>query len=211
MFVSKKKNILFFHIPKTAGTSIHNYLYAECADGAFFTNLMFEKFLKRYDGKFNFFKQSQIYQLPEFKHLSQRQGSLILEELNLNVKNFIEFVVVRNPYDRLISYYNFILHKDYSNMHKLLDDIESNTVDPVLHYRTQLEYIKNPLTNNLRIFKYERLDECEVFLQDMLGTNQMLPKLNVTTNSFIEGLDKGIKDRVYTIFREEFDLLGYSK
>lgn len=211
MFVSKTKKLLYFHVPKTAGTSLRQFLFNTCKDANFFSNLSFSMFIEKYDENFAYSQIKQAVNLPAYKHLTQDESTFILKKLNLDFRDFFEFVIVRNPYDRVLSYYNFVLHKTYPTVNELLDDIESNTVDPNLQFRFQLEYIKNPITNNIKIFKYEELNECEEFLQKYIGTNEKFPKLNVTKNNFVDELNVELKTRIYKLFEEEFDILGYSK
>lgn len=212
MFVSKNKKILFFHIPKTAGTSIRQYLFTNCSDGHFFTNLTLNIFIKEYNNNFNYsILQKELKLPPAYKHLTQPECNFIIQKIGLDIDNFHEVVVVRNPYDRLLSYYNFILYKNYDHLEKLLDDIEMNNVDPNLHFRHQLEYVKNPITKNLKIFKYEDFFLCQDFLQSVIGTNKKIPKINVTKNNTMHQLTPKLKERVYKIFEEEFDIFKYSK
>lgn len=221
MFVSKKEKILFFHVPKTAGTSVTNFLYENCSDGKFYYNLNSELFLKEYTSVYHtnienihpvkLARKEKSNNLIRFMHLSQSEGSCILKKLDLNLDDFVEIVVVRNPYERIISYYNFILYRKYNNINQLLDAIELNQVDPTLHWRNQLDYIKNPITRNLKIFKYENLNHCEEFLQTILNTTEKLPKLNVTKKQLVNDLDLDTKQRIYEMFQEEFELLEYEK
>lgn len=208
MFLSKQEKILFFHIPKTAGTSIRDFLLSECSDGKFINSLIFELFCK-HNKNYRYNHRDQYFKTPAFNHLTQTEAKIILETLNLHLENFTEIVVVRNPYHRLQSYYNFVLHKHYDNIHQLLDDIETNTVDPKLYFTHQLDYIKNSLTKNLKIFKYERFYECEEFLQTKLKTTKKLPNLNISKQQVIDELTIDVKRRISDIFREEFEVLGY--
>lgn len=212
MFVSKNKNLLFFHIPKTAGTSLRTYLYENCKDSKYFTQLTFSMFVQQYPNSgFRWRTTKQAFELPAYLHLSQPESNFIIKNLNFNLENFTELVIVRNPYDRLISYYNFVLYKNYNDMNKFLDDLELNKIDPNLHFRYQLDYIKNPVTKNLKIFKYENLIDCEKFLQEIIGTDKVIPKMNITNNSYIETLEPYTKERIYKLFEEEFDILEYNK
>ena len=80
MIISYKYKLVFIHIPKNAGTFVYNLLIKidpACID-------------IRTDGfghqEYNFIKKMDIFE---------------------KIKDFIFFAIIRNPFDRIISYYNF--------------------------------------------------------------------------------------------------------
>jgi chondroitin 4-sulfotransferase 11 len=77
--INATKPYIFIHIPKTAGASIIDTLSK------------FEYSVIKNDRTADSNYHSTIYDLDK----------------NINIKNFIKFSVVRNPYDRVISWYNF--------------------------------------------------------------------------------------------------------
>ena len=74
MFVSEQNKFIFFHIPKTAGTSIHVSLKAR-------------------------FNQYQLDPLPPAHHIQPKEYLYF----NENKKDFFKFCFVRNPYERVVS------------------------------------------------------------------------------------------------------------
>jgi hypothetical protein len=209
MFISKEKQILFFHNPKTAGTSLRDFLNKTCKDGNFFTHLFYEKYLNSQ------FKINSMLNVVDptfniyFNHLSQQELLVLNKEVNFNFENFVEIVVVRNPIDRLLSYYNFIMHKTYKNISMFLDDIEKQKVDPLLCFRSQLDYVSYPLSSKQIIFKYEEMDLLHDFLKSHFNNDGSLPKLNITKQKFVNKLETSLVDRCHRIFKEEFEVLGY--
>jgi hypothetical protein len=105
------------------------------------------------------------------------------------------------------------MHSKYKNIDLFLDDIEEKNFSPTntaFVIRNQLDYVKNPLSKNQLIFKYEELDSLSNFLKSYVNTDLSLPKLNITKQSFIKNLDKRLSERCFKIFQEEFDMLGYT-
>ncbi len=211
MFISSEKKLLFLHNPKTAGTSITNALNKNCNDGSFFKHLLYEKYAKssfyiKHNQYINTDPIDDIY----FKHLTTKKISILFKELNFDFKNFVEIVVVRNPIDRLLSYYNFVMHKTYKSIEIFLDHVENKNVDPLLCYNSQLDYVINPVLNKQIIFKYEELNSLNNFLNSYLGIDFVFPKINVTEKKYVDRLDDTLRDRCYHILKEEYKLLGYN-
>ena len=213
MFLSKIKKLIFFHVPKTAGSSLKNFLVRNCKDGSYYNHLFYDLCLKetKYDIK-SLGEKTNTISNPFFSHISQSEFVKLSEGLNLDLDNFTEIVIVRNPYDRLLSYYNFTLYNNYPTIDLLLDDLEKSVdLAHKIYFRSQLDYIKQPVSKNLMIFKYEELEKCEQFLQHYLNTSDELPEMNVTEYSKLTVLSDKTKERCYELFKEEFKLLGYEK
>lgn len=118
MFTSIKNKIVFFHVPKTAGTSIHNYLktfYEETP----VSNISVSSFLKN-----NYKISIPDTDPPPFIHHIKAKNYL---KFFPDHKNYFKFAFVRNPYERLLSAYSdFTQHRNInagdipSNYRKLL-------------------------------------------------------------------------------------------
>ena len=53
LVISKKKKIIFFHLPKNAGSAVANLLVRN--ESFYYTKIIFSKFLKNFSKKDNFF------------------------------------------------------------------------------------------------------------------------------------------------------------
>jgi len=82
------KKFIFTHPPKCGGTSIENLL----------------GFLELRD------KHPNIH---AFKHASLKIHVDKLTEKSLQIKDFFKFSIIRNPWDRAVSFYNHIRYKEY--------------------------------------------------------------------------------------------------
>jgi len=92
--LSIEKNFLFIHIPKTGGNSIQNILKLYSEDKIIKKN-------KLQDGKERFEIENSHYNYSKHATLS-----IYKRQLPINIyENLFKFTVIRNPYDRLISYY----------------------------------------------------------------------------------------------------------
>lgn len=76
MFISRNDHFIFFHIPKTAGTSIHNYFKTK-------------------------YKDESEDPLPPIHHMRAKDYL----KFHGFSKNYFKFAIVRNPFSRLLSAY----------------------------------------------------------------------------------------------------------
>lgn len=148
----------FFHIPKTAGTSISNVIK---------NKFEYEFIWKRY---------KQDYDIG-FQHLSYKTFEEHVDP------NDINFAVVRQPVDRIVSLYkNFIVKDKYQSF---TDWYESITVSAPHILKSQKEILSG---GKFILFKFNNLKPLEKEL------NVTLPMLNV--------IEKNI-----TITKHEVDLI----
>ena len=92
--ISLKHNFLFVHIPKTAGNALQNVLRAHSEDRVVCT-------MPHHDGVERFQLASDGYVLGKHSPLREYRRELGRSRFN----QLFKFTVVRNPWERLISYY----------------------------------------------------------------------------------------------------------
>jgi hypothetical protein len=102
MVYSHKKKFLFIHIPKTAGTSLREVLSCHAA-GPGFLNFLSRRITRLSPG----LGQRFFYRWRTFEphlHFSEAQDLLPSREL----ESCFKFCFVRNPYERLVSFFRHI-------------------------------------------------------------------------------------------------------
>jgi hypothetical protein len=192
--ISHKLKFIFIHIPKTSGNSL-------------------SLFLKD-------FVDNDVIQRSS--NMGRKQGiSIICEKTKKDIKHsdityykntygekindYFKFTIVRNPYDRMLSFYfwskgknnqkfnrnefiNFI-KKNNSLQHKYID----NTFH-IIHFENLINELKN-----IECFK------------EIVDFNNY-PTLNASSNfkrNYNEIYDKELKDLVFNKYKKDFELFGY--
>jgi hypothetical protein len=190
-------NILFIHIPKTAGSSIIDVVKKNCHE------------IKDH--------------YPEFFD----NHNININKLNIqsisNYKMYKSFTVVRNPYDRIVSAYNYLKHLKIFNSpdkksQKLLE--KYNTFElfienlnilkyQIVHIVPQYLFITDDNLNILvdNIVKFENLQiEIENFdpiFKNLKHINKSFGNKDILTNE--------IKNIIYLEYTNDFLLFNYDK
>lgn len=198
--ISDSLKLIFMHIPKTAGSSVTYFLrnYAN-------ENVELAK-SRLGPGKGVSVNDSETGQ--NVKHIPLHK----LLKKNPEYQDYFKFTVVRNPYDRVMSYYFW--HKgnrkckkefdkdDFKRFVRQLGDFQSN-------------YIYDPETGELLVDKIVKFESLVTGLSSIPRLSRFnfsnLPKLNVSRNEFQRFYDNELKDLVWTKFKKDFELLGYQK
>jgi chondroitin 4-sulfotransferase 11 len=142
MFISDKYKFAFIHIPKTAGTSIKNLLlpYAN-------------KDQIKFDGE-------NVTDLNGFK-----PHKIFTYEDSLKYKDYFKFCFVRNPFERYVSLWKFLLNrpnneinKENMSFEKFVDFIVSRKT---VHSLLQVEYfLANQTVSHVDfVGRYENLKD----------------------------------------------------
>jgi hypothetical protein len=204
MVFSKKYNFLFFAIPKTASTSIRSILV-------------------NYREKLNLNNFSHLIQYDPL-HINQQVAKQIFTEAGIYFKkNTFEFVFVRNPYDKVRSHISYVQHTKYNhinfnNIDSVLDTYENNihhnkwfeNDQRYYNFCLQSVWTKNPISNNFHVFKVEEIDSSWNKIKNHLNLElPELPHINKSTKNVV--FSKSQKDRIYDIFKSDFELFGYDK
>ena len=93
--ISYEKRCIFIHIPKCGGTSIENIIWPDTEQRT--ERNLWMGFVSKYHNK---------YQTGGLQHLLARQ---VLEEVGKDVfDSFYKFVIVRNPWDRIVSQFAYM-------------------------------------------------------------------------------------------------------
>ena len=184
MFINHKHKFIFIHIPKNAGTSIRNSFQIE-----------------GYDKKV----VNKPYPHNSCSEIKTYCGDLTWE-------TFYKFAVIRNPYERMVSYYHFhkspqyrfaALANRYTFSDWLVKGLDNNLK------KTQSDYLDIKIN---QIGRVETLQEdFDLFCDLIRIPSYTLPKYNVSKHEHWETYYSD-EDRkiVYEIYQEDFDRFGFA-
>ena len=219
MPISHTHKVIFIHVPKCAGTSIEYLLDIKGVD-CFFTlgtkeaganYIPKDKFTsEEYTQCIN--KNMQHYTLIELSKILQPDIFSVYEKIS----------IVRNPYSRLVSEYNFrkslynpavTTFEDLIKNKLNIDRVERNKVYDG-HLETQTSFLINEQGNfNTinKLYKFENLNECINDI-NMLTGKQEQPHLRTSKDSkpWQEYYTPELKELVYSFYKEDFINFSYS-
>lgn len=202
MLASSEHKFFFFHIPKTAGLAIHSVLSKNVSD-----TLMVDLTTK--------LRAQQLIPDHEFLPIHINHNTII--KTNFDFSNYFIFMVVRNPYERILSQVQEVNKraKEKISIEKLLDIYEGKVYFPKDPYffNSQTFWTENPVKENFKIYKYENLQQdweeicfrCNVEYKPLIYHN--LSKIRAQKKLLY------IRDqvRIFDIFKQEFELYEYEK
>ena len=211
-------NITFIHIPKNAGTSIE---YEGYKNGYIWGKYVFYNFnIIYYFDKLMFYKKMNYKINPKFNRLFEiifnynNKKQHIPYYIKKN-HNKVSFMVVRNPYDKMLSNFKFlktekninVFVKKYINLFKKRELPIRNYV----YFIPQHEY----LLDNTEVLKFENLDtDFKEFCKRHNLKKMTLQKINVSNNkdvANIKGLNAETIKLINDFYSKDFELFGYKK
>jgi len=157
-----------------------------------------------------------------------------LETMSLVGPRNFTFSVVRNPWERMISFYHFLKniqsahpnfsnkqmqwvinsnnqHLDWSTFDKWVDTLDEFIIMPGWEFKPgdpQTYWIKQGVD---LIIRYENLENDFKQVQDIFNNYSPLPKRLVGDHSFYrEYYNTETKDKIAKRYEEEIDILGYT-
>lgn len=162
----------------------------------------------------------------------KRNGHLkaeyVQQQLGVNYKEKYSFSVSRNPYDRLVSAYNFARqgetkHGAITNpgfyQSSVFETFESfvenwlvkqdlNQLDPVFQPQ-HLFVFKDKKCLVDELFKVERMEKLEGKLSSLLEKSVRFKKKNQSTYKKRIEYSPELKNKVYQLYQKDFELFGY--
>jgi len=192
--ISHKLKFIFIHIPKTSGNSLSLFLKD------FIDNKVLQK-------SSNMGEKQGISILCEKKKECIKHVDIKYYENTYGEKinDYFKFTIVRNPYDRMLSFYFFSKGKNnqkfkrnqYINFIKKNESFQYKYIDNtfyIIHFENLINELKNI--------------ECFKKIVDFNN----YPTLNASSNSkrnYNEIYDKELKDLVFNKYKKDFELFGY--
>lgn len=207
MYISLRHKFIYFRVPRTASTSL------ALALTPYLTPIQSNNHTSNYaNGKYDFI------------HYTPTEAIDILDILGIPVsKSYKMIMIVRNPYDRILSLYNHTIEyftsigiKSFDEFIDVLDARSKNdsialSLLSTRKYDSQLTWVDDPNNFNVHTFKYESLNDGSI--EKCLN----LPKLiiphenynKVHANGQLLSVDQ--KHKIYSIYCKEFDSFQYLK
>lgn len=182
MIINNPEIATFIHVPKTAGTSIKFWLYENFDDN----------------------------RIPKITEQDPHSTDKSL------VQGF-SFCCVRNPWDRMYSTFWWLkrhaggrLGKPYgTDFTKFINDLDNEVLKPFTIPQTEYVNISD------HVLRYETLDEDFKFIQRRFRCKKPLEVKNKSRSGNNKYAYKHVytdedKEKVYSKFRDEIELLGYT-
>jgi hypothetical protein len=203
----------FIWIPKTAGTSFFNWL----RDAIGMEELLDRKTVPT-------FPNVGAVTFGHYHYATLVELGIVSRSYN---RSSYKFAVVRNPYTRAISLYNYMLDKkkiEQTSFEKFLDDVHLNR-PPIGPYNSwglsqtnpQIDWLISPKGGLItdQVFRFENLDNVEAELSKRLGfaARAALPRLNTSKHSpqFEEMILNSREniDKINEIYKRDFLWFDY--
>jgi hypothetical protein len=198
--ISLQKRFLFVHIPKTAGNSIQTALRDYSEDQLIALR-------KEQDGIERFGLRNPNYNIKKHSTLAEYRDALGTEQF----RNLYKFTCVRNPWDRMVSYYFTPTQNPEAWDRKKFRGIISKAVS-VADYLRLDKGEGDPFSNVDYIIRFENLADDFRTVCGALGVSAAtLPRYNRSTREhYSKYYDEELRDLVRTRFAAEIERFGYT-
>lgn len=187
-----KHKYIFFHVPKTGGSSINNLLPGDLP-------LLYEHEMVKYE------------RLNNFKHTIDQHITAIevKHKLGKSYDKYYTFAFVRNPWDRKVSLYMFQKARKVHNF-KTFADYVNSPLSRAQNLQTDYIYDKNKSLVKY-IGRFEKLQEDFDIICDKIGIpRQQLPHYNRTNHKhYTEYYDDKTRAIVAEKYARDIEYLGY--
>jgi hypothetical protein len=210
LVISKKNKLIFFHIPKNAGTSVSSALLKN--ESYYYPWVITSKILRKFKKTDNFFFDNFQQKIHLFS--SHETVKKIEEDISAEIfDNFFKFAVVRNPYSRFVSRYNYL--KLTNNLKEYnFNEFLKNHVKKSLITDKQYKFLlnKNKKIGVDKILKFENINE-EIFqLSKKINLNPAkFKQLNASTkDNYRDYYDDNTKKIVEDFCKEDLEFFNYS-
>jgi hypothetical protein len=198
--ISFQKGFLFVHIPKTAGNSIQSVLRDYSEDRLIAVR-------KEQDGIERFAVRNPKYKIRKHSALREYRDALGDEQF----RQLFKFTCVRNPWDRMVSYYFTPTQNQQSWDRKRFRGIISKAVS-VADYLRLNEGEQDPFANVDYIMRFENLveDFCAVCAKIGISPAR-LPRYNRSEREhYSRYYDEELRELVRNRFAAEIERFGYT-
>jgi hypothetical protein len=197
--ISFRKRFLFVHIPKTAGNSIQSVLRDYSED-------QLVALRKDQDGIERFGLRNPEYKIRKHSILKEYRDALGDEQF----RSLYKFTCVRNPWDRMVSYYFTPTQNPETWSRKKFRGIISKAVSVPDYLRLDDE--TDPFANVDYIMRFENLaDDFHAVSRRLNISPPPLAQLNRSNRAhYSKYYDDELRELVHTRFAREIERFGYT-
>src|SRR6266513_2661196 len=198
--ISLQKRFLFVHIPKTAGNSIQSTLRDYSED-------QLVALRREQDGIERFALRNPNYNIKKHSTLAEYYNALGREQF----RNLYKFTCVRNPWDRMVSYYftptQTLETWDPKKFRKIIFKVVS-----VADYLRLVNGEEVPFANADYIMRFENLADDFRTVCTTLGISPLsLPQYNRSNRDhYSKYYDDELREFVRTRFASEIEWFNYT-
>jgi hypothetical protein len=198
--ISLQKRFLFVHIPKTAGNSIQSALRDYSED-------QLVALREEQDGIERFGLRNPNYKIKKHSTLGEYRDALGNEQF----RNLYKFTCVRNPWDRIVSYYFTPTQSPETWDQKKFRRIISKAVS-VADYLRLDQGKEDPFSNVVYIMRFENLVDDFRTVCGRLGISpETLPRYNRSSREhYSKYYDDELRELVRARFAAEIERFGYT-
>ena len=198
--ISLQKRFLFVHIPKTAGNSIQSVLRDYSED-------QLVALRKEQDGIERFGLRNPKYQLKKHSMLRDYCDALGPEQF----RDLYKFTCVRNPWDRMVSYYFTPTQNPEAWNRKKFREIISKAVSVADYLRLE-DSEEDPFANVDHIIRFENLaDDFGAVCAAIDISPPTLPQYNRSTRDhYSKYYDDELRELVRFRFAAEIERFNYT-
>lgn len=210
MPISNYYKTLFVHVPKCGGTSIEKILDMSTTKEYFSYKSvnMCGVFIPK--EKFNAEEYTNCVNKPP-QHMTYNEMCKVIS----NFDSLFKFSIVRNPYSRLVSEYEYIKSFDKKDVETFAELVEclkyekSKRIKSFYgHLETQTSYLEN---FDGKIYRFENIQECMNDLKQYSPVT-IIPHANKTeyTKPYMEYYTPELLEKVQKFYIEDFINFNYS-
>jgi hypothetical protein len=198
--ISLQKRFLFVHIPKTAGNSIQTILRDYSED-------QLVALRKEQDGIERFGLRNPKYNIKKHSTLGEYRDALGNEQF----RSLYKFTCVRNPWDRMVSYYFTPTQSPEIWDRKKFRRIISKAVSVADYLRLDQDE-EDPFANVDYIMRFENLADDFRTVCGTLGISpETLPRYNRSSREhYSKYYDDELREVVRARFAAEIERFGYT-
>jgi hypothetical protein len=211
--ISYSNKFIFIHIPKVAGNSIRKAL-SPYIPRNYFGNLLNKSATLL--GEDRLFRKAYIP--TRFKVFPPHIWAMRLQKYipEYMFDKYYKFAFVRNPWDRLVSFYHFILARPQHNRHHIIKTFNDFPayIDWIVEndVRLQKKHVADKNGNIIvdYVGRFENISNDFSHISNQIGVTASLPHINISQREDYKNYyTDELAEKIFIAFREDIEFFGY--